>query len=251
VRLFTAIILGMHVVLTALNFPRTADSVAAIAPAGMIEMFPGEPEPVYPALIEFMTASSLQMCLFLPALAAVIAGQEFRSRQLGQSLLAVPRRGRLIAAKTLATAAFLLVVSALIALVSAAALYAAVRDWDPGMMTSTGALLGQSKFLSYAVLTALVGLAFGILARSSLAGILLTVGLTALTMTQLPLSFAPALDALLPMSAGRNLLLNPGTEPPLSSGPTKAMLVSVAWPLITLAAAGLSLARRDAPHDAP
>ncbi|GII84509.1 hypothetical protein Ssi03_24990 [Sphaerisporangium siamense] len=56
---------------------------------------------------------------------------------------------------------------------------------------------------------------------------------------------SPALDALLPVSAGRNLLLDPAGDD-LTAGPWHPAAVLVAWPLIATLAAGVLLARRDA-----
>lgn len=238
-------IVALHLLLSAANLGATRDAVAAITPAGTIEIFVGDPRPARPALIEYLVASSFQMCLFIPAVAALIGGQEFRSGQLGQSLLAVPRRGRLIAAKFLAAAIALGLLSATIAAISAGSLYLAARGWDPGLPVRAEAWSGQAAFLAFALLTGLTTLAITVLARSTLIGIVATVGLAVLTMTQLVAAVAPRLDALLPMSAGRNLLLDPATAD-LSAGPGHALVVLLLWPLVTGTLAWLTVRRRDA-----
>ncbi|WP_432981401.1 hypothetical protein [Dactylosporangium sp. CA-233914] len=241
----TGVILALHLLVQAANLRLNSNAVAAITPNGTIELFEGDPQPAHRALVDFLVASSFQMGLFLPALAAMIAGQEFRGRQLGQSALAVPRRGRLVVAKTIAATCFLALVSALIAAVSAAFLYAATRNWDPGLVVSADAWRGQAKFLAFAVLTGLVSVALTLLARSTLLGIVITVALIALTMTQLLAALAPVLDSLLPLSAGRNLLLNPA-ENDLSAGPGQALFVLIGWPVVAMTVAGIALTRRDA-----
>lgn len=243
--LVTGAIVALHLLVSTANLGINIDAVHGITPDGMIELFAGEPRPARQAIIDFLVASSFQMGLFLPAIAAVAAGQEFRAHQLGQSLLAVPRRTRLIVAKTLAIAGYLLFAAVVIAGISTAYLYAAVKDYDPGIPVSAEAWLGQGKFVAFAVLTGLATAGITILARSTLLGIVITVALLALTMTRLPAALAPALDALLPLSAGRNLLLDPADNE-LTAGPGHALAVLLAWPLVTMAAAGIALRRRDA-----
>lgn len=240
----TGVVIALHLLVSAANVRLNAEAVDRITPAGMIELFT-DPQPAHRAIVGFLVASSFQMGLFLPGIAAVIAGQEFRSHQLGQSLLAVPRRGRLIVAKTFATVGYLLFVSVVVAGISTAFMYVAVKDWNPGLLVSADAWRGQGKFVAFAVLTGLIGSGITMIARSTLVGVIVTVVLIAVTMTQLLAAFAPALDALLPLSAARNLLLDPADNK-LSAGPHHALIVLVAWPLVTTTAAGITLGRRDA-----
>ncbi len=241
----TGVILALHLLLSAVNLDATTDAVAAITPAGTIELFTGDHQPADRAVLESLVASSFQMCVFLPGMAAVIAGQEFRSGQLGRSLLAVPDRGRLVIAKVVATGAYLSSVAVVIAAISTVFRYVAVRNWNPGLLVGAAAWRGQGAFLAFAVLTGLTALAVTLVARGTLAGIAVTTVLTALTMTQLVAAFAPGLDALLPMSAGRNLLLDRATGT-LTAGPGHALAVLCAWPAVTAAAAWVALGRRDA-----
>jgi ABC-2 type transport system permease protein len=243
--LVTGVILALHLLISFANLRLNTEAVRDITPGGMIELFPDEPRPAHQALIGFLVAASFQMSLFLPVLAAVLAGQEFRAHQLGQSVLAVPRRGVLVVAKAVAVAAYLLVVSVVIAGISAAFMYAAVRDWDPGLLTERDALIGQGRFLAFAVLWGLTGFALTLLCRSTLLGIGATVALIAVTMTQLAAVFLPAVDALFPMSAGRNLLLDP-VDNRLTAGPGHALVVALVWPVLTTVAGAVLLSRRDA-----
>ncbi|GAT70469.1 ABC-2 family transporter protein [Planomonospora sphaerica] len=246
VRLITGVILALHVLVQAQNVKAETEAVSRITADGMIERFPGVVRPAQETLVEYLATSSFQLCLFLPFVAAVIAGQEFRAGQLGTSLLAVPRRGLLIGAKTLATGGFLLSVAAVIAAISTAFMYATIKDWNPGLLVSSDAWTAQAKFLAHAVLSGLITFAVTLIARSTLAGVLVTVVLTALTMSQVLAVLAPALDALVPLSAGRNLILVPEEGLRLSAGPGHAMVVLVVWPLLTTVAAAIFLSRRDA-----
>lgn len=243
--LVTAVILGLHVLIMIQNRDLYADAVANITADGVIEIFTGQPQPAGPAVLDMLAGASLQMTLFLPILAVVTAGQEFRSHQLGSSVLAVPQRGRLMLAKTLAAATYLLFVAVLIAAVSTYFTYDAIRVWRPGLLLTGPALLTNAKFLLYAVLFSVACQAFTVIGRSTLTGVMITMALIAVTMTQVFGVFAPAVDALFPLSAGRNLLLDPKMND-LSAGPSQAVLVLIGWALVSSVAAGVSLSRRDA-----
>ncbi len=237
-------VLAIQVLVSALSLSLYADAVAAITPDGMIEIFVGQPQEAEQAMLESLVASSLQMCIFLPVVAAVVAGQELRGRQLRTSLLAVPARGRLMTAKLVAATVFLLVPASLVALVSAVFTHLAVQEWKPGLVVSPAALSAQARFIAFAVALCLVTYAITLAARSIVVAVVAAVILTTVTMGQL---VAPGLDRWLPVSAGRNLLLDPVSTPDLTSGPVLAALVLVAWVLVTGTGAGASLARRDAP----
>jgi ABC-2 type transport system permease protein len=185
------------------------------------------------------------MTLFLPLLAVLIGGHEFRNRQLAVSVLAVPRRGRLLAAKVLATAGFLAGVAILIAAISTVFTYLAVKDWWPGLLLTPAAVGVQVRFVGYAVLFGLAVLACTIIGRGALAGAGVMLALIAVTMTQVLAAFAPAVDALFPLSAGRNLLLNPAQND-LTAGPAHAAFVLTGWAVVTLTIAAAVLHRRPA-----
>ena len=237
--------LGLQLLVEVQALSLYADAVAKITPDGFIEIFIGQREPAEAAMLDGLVAASLQMSIFLPCFAAVLAGQEFRSRQLGLSVLAVPRRGRLVVAKSVAAAICLLVAAALIATISTTFNYLAIKDWNPGLLLTSQAVTGQLKFLAYAVLVGLITCAITVLARSTLVGIVVSVALVAVTMTQVLASASPSLDALLPISAGRNLLLNPQMSD-LTSSPPYAAVVLVGWAVLSTVVAGVALSRRDA-----
>lgn len=237
-------ILGLQLLVEAQALALYAEAVSKVAPDGTIEIFVGEREPAEAAILDGLVAASLQMSVFLPALAAVMAGQEFHSRQLGLSVLAVPRRGRLLVAKSLAAAVALLVAALLIAAVSTTFTYLAVAQWKPSLLLSFEAMTGQVTFIVYAVLLCLTTYGITVFARSTLIGVLVSVALSAITMTQV-LAAKPAVDALLPVSVGRNLLLDPAMSD-LTSDPPQAAVVLVGWALLTMGAAGVTLTCRDA-----
>jgi ABC-2 type transport system permease protein len=241
----TGLILALHVLVQLQPAELFADAVADITPDGTIEVFLGEPQPATQAILGLLTGASLQMGLFLPVLAAVIAGQEFRSRQLGLTVLAMPRTTRMMAAKLLATALYVLVVAILIAGISTAFMYVAVKDWNPGLLLTDEAFLGHGRFIVFAVLFCLTAFAITTAARSTLTGIIVTVALIAITMSQVLAGVAPDLDALFPLSAARNLLLDPGVNE-LTAGREHGVLVLVGWAAVTAVVAGITLSKRDA-----
>jgi ABC-2 type transport system permease protein len=241
----TGIILGLQTLILRQPAKLFADAVHNITPDGTIEVFTGHPQSATVAILGLLVASSLQVGLFLPVLAAVMAGQEFGNQQLGTTVLAVPRRGRLLAAKVIAAAGFLLGVVILISGLSTAFMYAAVKDWNPGLLFTAEAFLGHARFAAFAVLFSLSGYSITILTRSTLVSVIIAVTTIAITMTQVLAHFAPSLDALLPVSAARNLLLNDDLNR-LTASRQHALVVLIVWAMATTLAAGLALKRRDA-----
>jgi ABC-2 type transport system permease protein len=238
--------LALHLLISWANLGPNLTAVRQIAPDGTIELFEGEHRPAAQALADLLTSSSLQIVvLFLPVIAAVLAGQEFRPGQLGTSVLAVPRRGVLMAAKTLVCAGWTLIVTLLVEVISGLFMHLAVRDRVPGLLLRSDVLADEAKLLALAALIAVVGFALTTLVRSTLLAIVSLMVLMVVTMTQVLARAIPALDALLPVSAGRNLLLDP-RENALSSGPLVASVVLVAWALVSTLAAGYVLSTRDA-----
>ena len=246
VLLVTAAVLALHVLISWSDLGLTLTAVRHIAPDGTIELFEGEHQPAAPALAEQLMTSSLQIVvLFLPVVAAVLAGQEFRPGQLGTTVLAVPRRGVLMAAKSLVAAGWTLLITLLVQAVSAFFLQLAVRGRVPGLLRRSDVLTDEVKVLALAVLLCLFAFALTTLLRSTLLGVVTLLVLTIVTMTQVLARTVPALDALLPVSAGRNLLLDP-REDVLSSGALLASVVLVTWAAVSTLAAGYALNLRDA-----
>ncbi|GAA1609869.1 hypothetical protein [Actinoplanes couchii] len=246
VRLVTGVVLGLHLLIGAANLGDTTTAVRNIGADGLIEIFAGERVLAGEALVDLLIASSLQIVvMFLPVVAAVIAGQEFLQGQLAQSVLSVPRRGILVTAKAVALVLYIGVVAVLVEAISSAYLYASVQDWNPGLVYAAGTLAEQARLLALAVLVSLVSFAITTLARSTLIGVVVSVLLMALTMTQVLARTVPSVDALLPVSAGRNLVLD-AADADLSSGPVRAAVVLVAWAVVSTLVAGVVLSRRDA-----
>ncbi|MFI7447324.1 ABC transporter permease [Nonomuraea sp. NPDC049714] len=244
--LVTGILVALHVLVQYQGAGLFRRAMSSITPDGMIQIFVGRTEPAEPALIELLVAGSLQICLFVWVLGAVIAGSEIRAGQLGVSVLAVPSRARLILGKAIATALYALVVGLVFAAIATAFMYLVVKDWNPSILWSQEAILGQSRILLLTVTITLVALGITLIARRTLVGIIAIAVLLGLTMTQLVALVSPVMDAFLPYSAARNLLLREGATPPLTADPLHATIVLIAWASISVAVAGVVVRRRDA-----
>lgn len=177
---------------------------------------------------------------------ALIAGSEFRQGSLGVSVLAVPSRVRLICAKTIATALVALGVGIVLTVTSAYSMYVVVKDWNPALLWEPEALVGYARFQLFIVSFTVTGFALAFIARRALTGIITCGLMLGLTMTQVVASTAPGIDALIPTSAGRNLLVEPGFPPPLTAGPVHGAIVLIGWACATVATASWMLRRRDA-----
>lgn len=245
VLIVTMIVLALDVLILVQPMGLYAEAVAGITPDGVIEIFVGQRRPAEEALIGQLIASSFQSALFLPVIGAIIAGQEFRHGQIGTSVLAVPTRVRLLAGKTIATGLYIAGVAFVIVAISTFFMFLAVRDWNPSILWDTPALTGQAKFLLFAVAYTLTVFAITVLARRTLAGIIAVVVFLGVTMSQVLAAFAPTVDALTPMSAGRNLLLD-AVGNNLTASPTHGAAVILGWAVVTLAVAAIALRRRDA-----
>lgn len=237
-----AVIVALDVLVLTQQYPRNVEMLASLAADGTVEVAPGERRPATDAFL-FLLVSALQIAPLLPVLGALIAGQEFRTGQIGLSVLAVPRRGLLAAAKALAAGLFLFLVAALLSAVDTVFVQLVVADWEPGLPFTGEAFLWRARFLLFAVSFGLAGFAITVITRSTLAGVIGTVALTMVTMTQLLARVAPAVDALLPYSAARNLMVSADD---LTASPGHAVLVLAGWALLAPAVAGVVLARRDA-----
>ncbi len=240
----TAILLGLQVLLGVQTLPMYAEAVDAITPAGTIEIFDGRAQHAEQAMVEALVSSSLEMSLFLPVIAVLLAGQEFKNHQLRTTLLAVPARGRLMMAKLLSSAAFLLVPVLGVAAVSAVFTFLAVKDWNPGLLFSPAALAAQLQFIGFALAACLLAAGITMVTRNVVVSAILVVTMATLSYAQA----APDLiDPFLPVSAGRNLLLDAATATDLTSDPATATAVLLAWVVLTGVGALISVTRRDAP----
>ncbi|MTD53256.1 ABC transporter permease [Amycolatopsis pithecellobii] len=128
------------------------------------------------------TAGSLKGFLFaqlvIGMLGAFSITPEYASGMIGGSLAMVPSRSRLLVAKTLVVGAIALVVSLFTTLISFTVVQLSVKGaglpaaglGDPGVL---GALVGATLYLTF---VALIGVAVGVLTRSSTSSLAVLVG---------------------------------------------------------------------------
>lgn len=168
-------------------------------------------------------------------LGTVAAGSEYRSGQLATSLVCVPSRLRLLAAKTGAvvlTVAALASGSAVLTLAVAGALTPAAGPRIAGVVV-------------YWVLDALLAYGITLLTRSGVLPLtLLIVNTTVVSVTYLLTKVTP-LAVYLPDMAGSQMFIEPA-EIVVDLAPVTAGLVMAAWVAALLGVAGYVFARRDA-----
>lgn len=243
------LVIGVIILLNALilqiQLPLYINAVGAITPTGMIELFEGQPQSA-DSLIWDLAAWPLQIGIFCFVIGALIAGSEFRNGSLGISVLAVPTRVRLVWAKTIATAIVAFGLGLVLTLTAVAYMYVVIKEWNPGLLWDSKALAGYACFQLFITTFTVTGFALTLITRRTLTGTIACGALLGLTMTQVVASFAPSVDALIPTSAARNLLLEPGYLPPLTASPLHGALVLIAWAVATVTVAAGTVRRRDA-----
>ncbi|WP_306214377.1 hypothetical protein [Actinoplanes sp. RD1] len=162
------------------------------------------------------------------------------SRQVSATLLATPRRVRLLVTKT---AVLVLVVTAQAALATALTLaVTAVVHGDAVPAPGWGRIAGAVLFW---VLTALLAYALTIVTRSGIVPLLLfLVNSSLVSVSYLLTKLTPA-AAYLPDIVGAHMFLR-GMDSPVHPPPILAGLIMTAWVAVLLTAAGTAFARRDA-----
>ncbi len=168
-------------------------------------------------------------------LGTVAAGSEYRGRQIRTSLLCVPSRLRLLAAKTGAVALTVGVTAAVSAVVTLAV---------AGTLTG-GAGPRIAGVVVYWVLDALLAYAVTLLLRNGVLPLtVMIVNTTAVSFTYLLTRVTP-LAAYLPDMAGAHMFIH-DMDTPAPLAPLTAGLMMAAWAAGLLAVAGYAFHRRDA-----
>lgn len=245
--LVTGILVALHVVVQSIGYGTSTEMVANMTPEGLADptdVVDGL-RPVDQALTGYLLAGSFQLAFFLPVLGAVIAGAEFRAGQLGLSVLAVPSRIRLVSGKIIAIALYALVLGLVFVAIASAFMYAVVRDWDTSILWSADALVGQARVLLFTVAFLVISLAITLIIRNILPSIIAMTALSVLTVSSIFTYISPALDALFPLSAGRNLFSDPEFLE-LTAGRDHATVVLLVWTVATVAVAAFFLQKKDA-----
>jgi ABC-2 type transport system permease protein len=166
-------------------------------------------------------------------LGAVAAGSEYRGRQIRTSLLCVPSRLRLLAAKTAAVALCVAALAAVSAVVT---------------LTMAGAAVADARVAGvvvYWVLDALLAFGISLLLRSGIIPLtVMIINTTAVSFTYLLTKVTP-LAEYLPDMAGAHMFIR-DMNTPNELAPVTAGLVMAAWTAALLAVAGFVFRRRDA-----
>ncbi|GAA3959456.1 hypothetical protein [Actinoplanes auranticolor] len=161
------------------------------------------------------------------AIAVFAAGSEFRGGQVRVSLLAVPRRARLFAAKSTVCALVSVLAAVLVAVPFP---HAATGTAFPALVTAY-------------LLLALVGYGFAVIARTVVIP-LAVLSAAALLVAPMLRGVLPDLVRYLPHDAALSLAGLPGG--PEALGRAGGLLVLLSWAAACVAAAGLVFVRRDA-----
>lgn len=242
----TGVVLALNVFFQYQTLGFNIDTVANMRADGMAEVN-GRLVHAETELRQTLGVSVFNPGLLFPVLGAMIAGAEFRTGQLGLSMVAVPGRLRLVLGKALATVSYVLGLGLVCIVMATVFMYVAVRDWNPGMLWSTDMLLAEACLLLFIVTSTLTGFGITLITRRTLTGVIAMVVLIMLTMTQVVAMVSPAVDAFLPLSAARNLLLQ-GRDAgaPLTGSAQHGAFVLIGWALVTTVVAALVTKRRDA-----
>lgn len=188
--------------------------------------------------------SGLDLAVLLAGAFGVVAvSSEYSSRTIISTLTAVPRRLPVLAAKAAVTGAVATVsgIAAVLVTLLADAVLLAAADAPVPVAGPTLARLVVGAGLQMGV-TAVLGVAFGFLLRSTAGGVAVLVGFL-LVPSVLGL-FVPAVLPYLPSSAASAVVqVDPG---PGGLGPWTGMALYAGYAAAGLVTAGLALTRRDA-----
>lgn len=182
----------------------------------------------------------------LAALAVLMITNEYRSGQIGTTLLAVPRRTPVLVAK----AAVIVGVSVAIGVVSSAIGFAVA----PAILAGGGyrydlatpdllrLVLGSGLYLAA---LSVIGIALGAIIRNVVAAVLATIVSLIIVpvIPQLFTEYGTAITRFFPIQAGSLVLAPVGADP---MGPWLGYAVLVLWALVLFVVAAVTLQRRDA-----
>lgn len=186
--------------------------------------------------------------VLIATVAVLAATSEYGSGQIKLSLLALPTRLPVLAAKTIVSAVLgfgIGTVGAGLALsIPLTCLPAAEIDYPIDLSTGAGLALASGAYL--AAIAALAA-AIGMLLRGVIAGLAVTLPLVTIlpsVIASIPVQFIRDAAAYFPTTAGRMLISDLETTAPLE--PWQGYLVLLAWVVVLWAAAAVMLRARDA-----
>ncbi|KJQ56089.1 hypothetical protein [Microbacterium sp. SA39] len=195
-----------------------------------------------------MGGGSIGIALLAIVLLGVLAGtSDDRYGGMVGAALASPRRGRIVVGKALATGLVGVVIGAVMAVVSLAALVVALAMTGTAFTAGIGdvvATLGRGVFAVAGL--ALIGLAVGILVRTQLAGVITMLSILFVeplltAVTALIGGTAPVWTQFLPVALAQNVIHGGSAEVNVGVALIALAVLSAA----ALAAASVALSRRD------
>ena len=185
--------------------------------------------------------------LLVGALGALVGAREFGSGMIRTTAAALPRRSRIVLAKSVALTALLAPAVALGVLTAAVVGSSVQRSAGITTLALTDplALRAMGGNVVYLVGIALIGMAVGIVLRSVAGSVASVIGvvlvLPSILAAVLPSSWDGVLDAL-PAAAGDALTTITGGAP---MSPSAGLVDFLAWVVLALAGAAAVLTRRD------
>lgn len=186
--------------------------------------------------------------LALGVLGVIVITSEYSSGAIRSSLLAVPRRLPMLAAKAVVFAVLVLVVSAITVF---AVFYIATAIYHPHFtvtMSTPGVLRATLGGIAYLTVLGLFALAIGGLIRHTAGAIAVVIGLILVVppiVGAIPGTIAAHVHAYLPTQAGQ-LIAETSQQPGDLLSPWQGFGVFCLWTAVLLAASGWLLVRRDA-----
>ena len=206
----------------------------------------GSPKANYDAYHEMIVDNTGYVGIVLAVLAVLMITNEYRSAQIGTTLLAVPRRTAVLVAK----ASIIAGVSFLIGVVSAAVGFALapiiLAGGGYGYVLETPDLarlvLGSGLYLAT---ISILGIALGTIIRNVVAAVLATIVFLLIVpvIPQMFSEYGTEITRFFPIQAGSLLLAPTGTDP---MGPWTGYAVLLIWTLASFVVAAITFLRRDA-----
>lgn len=194
-----------------------------------------------------LMASIFNPGILFTLLGAIMAGAEFRTGQFGMSVVAVPNRIRLVVSKVLVAALFALGLGIVWYAIGTALMLVSANGISAAAVFNGEFFATLARVLLFMVAFALFPLGLTLLTRRTLTGVIAAMVFFMLTLSQVVAMVAPAVDAFLPLSAARNLLLKSDDTPvPTTADPAHGALVLTAWAILTVVVAAVATKRRDA-----
>jgi ABC-2 type transport system permease protein len=201
--------------------------------------------------ITFSLAGMAFGSILLIVLGINLVASEYSSGMIRTTLSATPQRGRLLAAKVVLISAVTIIATLVITLVSmlAGKLILSSYDMPTYSLTDSDALRTIGLTTLTSPLFPLIGATFAFLFRSIAAPITLSLAVffaPAMFGSLFPRWWQENVLSLLPSSGADSLSLGHVTDSDMYLDPLPAAIVVVAWLVITIGAAYVTLKRRDA-----